>query len=463
MDMEGWTHTGGRIETSLDEKGKERKVEFLAAEYLHEPTTCAKCGVMGRLYRHGTKVTTYADVPAREMPTKLEATVRRYRCRDCGETFLQPLGGVLEDRRMTERCADYIAKNALEFTFALVAKRYGVDEKTVRAVAAERMEALTANHRPKLPRVLGIDETKVAGELRLVLTDVERRKLLDMLPGRDKDTLATWLGHFKDRSKVEVVTIDMWRPYQRVAADLLPGAVVVVDKFHILRMASEAVDRVRIRLAKGKQPEERRLWMRSKVQLLKRPHRLTEKQRFNLGMWLDNEPEIAAAYKAKEAFYSLFDLPRNEAIQAFDGFAASVPASIKPDFRELLTAARNWREHILAVFDHPFTNAYTESLNNLTKHIVKAGRGYSFEVLRARILASYAEEAKKPLRFEFLLKNAGNPCGNCGLPCRAEDMHPVTLPPMVRGQRAKRALVCALCEARFNTETLKAHRKPSTQ
>lgn len=451
--MEGWNLTASRVEDS---------VETFVAEYLHEPRACTKCGGL-RLYRHGTKKTIYADSPTRDKATKLEATVRRYRCRDCNETFLQPLGGVLDERRMTERCADFIARKALIHTFALVAEEVGVDEKTVRAVAAERMESLTANHRPRLPRVLGIDETKIAGELRLVLTDVERRKLLDMLPARDKTTLATWLGHYRDRIVVQVVTIDMWRPYQRIAAELLPGAVVVVDKFHILRMAGESLDRVRIRLAKEKHVEVRRLWMRSKVQLLKRPHNLTEKQRFNLGMWLDNEPEIAAAYRAKEAFYSLFDLPRDEAIQAFDGFAASVPASIKPEFKELLTAMRNWREHILAVFDHPFTNAYTESLNNLTKHIVKAGRGYSFEVLRARILANYAEAPKKPLRLEFLLKDNGNPCGNCRLPCRAEDMHPVTLPPMVRGQRAKRALVCDLCEARFNTEALKVHRKPSTR
>lgn len=452
LDIDGWTLTDKRTEGS---------VETFSAEYLHEPRACTKCGGMS-LYRHGTKLTTYADAPIRGFAAKLEATVRRYRCRDCMETFLQPLGGVLDERRMTERCAEFIAKAALKHTFVHVAREVGVDEKTVRAVAAERMAELATQHRPRLPRVLGIDETKIAGELRLVLTDVEGRRLLDMLPARDKDTLATWLGHFKDRSAVQVVTIDMWRPYHRLARELLPQAVVVVDKFHILRMAGEAMDDVRIRLARSKGDEVRRAWMRSKVQLNKRPRNLTEKQRFNLGMWLDNEPEIAAAYQAKEAFYGIFDLPKAEAIQAFDGFAAYVAPSVKPEFKKLLTAMRNWREEILAVFDHPYTNAYTESLNSLTKHIVKSGRGYSFDVLRARILANYGDPVKKPLRFEFLLRDSGNPCANCGLPCRAEDMHFVTLPPVTREQRAKRALVCDLCEPRFNTERLLSQRKRST-
>lgn len=451
--MDGW---------SLTDKRTDGTAETFLAEYVHEPRACSKCGSVS-FYRHGTKKTTYADAPLRGFSAKLEATVRRYRCRDCGETFLQPLGGVLDERRMTERCAAFIAKAALKHTFVHVAREVGIDEKTVRAVAAERMGQLADQHRPRLPRVLGIDETKIAGELRLVLTDVEGRRLLDMLPARDKDTLASWLWQFKDRSSVKVVTIDMWRPYQRLAAELLPQATVVVDKFHIMRMAGEAMDKVRIRLAKARETDVRRHWVRSKVMLNKRPHNLTEKQRFNLDMWLDNEPEIAAAYRAKEAFYSLFDLPKAEAIQAFDGFAASVHASVKPEFKPLLTAMRNWRSEILAVFDQPYTNAFTESLNNLTKHIVKAGRGYSFEVLRARILANYGDPTKEPLRIEFLIKDDGNPCANCGLPCRAEDMHQVTLPPVTRGQRVKRALVCDICEPRFNTEKVISHRKLSTR
>lgn len=41
---------------------------------------------------------------------------------------------------------------------------------------------------------------------------------------------------------------------------------------------------------------------------------------------------------------------------------------------------------IMAYFDHPVTNAYTESLNNLIRVMNRLGRGYSFEALRAKIL-----------------------------------------------------------------------------
>ncbi|WP_420883040.1 transposase [Trinickia caryophylli] len=47
----------------------------------------------------------------------------------------------------------------------------------------------------------------------------------------------------------------------------------------------------------------------------------------------------------------------------------------------------------MAYFDHPVTNAYTESLNNLIRVMNRLGRGYSFEALRAKIL--FAEGAFK--------------------------------------------------------------------
>jgi transposase len=57
-------------------------------------------------------------------------------------------------------------------------------------------------------------------------------------------------------------------------------------------------------------------------------------------------------------------------------------------FQPILTAWGNWEEQILGYFDHQVTNAYTESMNNLIRAVSRLGRGYSFEVLRAKMLFS---------------------------------------------------------------------------
>lgn len=470
LDMEGWAILGKRLE--------DREYE-LEAEYTILPTACQKCGVIGRLYKHGTKNTTYRDSPIRGNPVRLLARVQRYRCRECGETFLQPLGGVLDDRRMTERCATFIQEQCLRDTFVRIADNVGCDEKTVRTLASLHIEGLGQSYRPALPEWLGIDETQIDGKMRLVLTDIGNRRPVEMLPDRDKGTLTTWLNHYRDRRHVKGVAIDMWRPYRDVAHYMLPGVPVVIDKFHVVRTASYCMERVRIRLQKVKKPGERRDWLRSKALLNMRYAKLNQKQRFNVDMWLDNEPELAAAHRLKEAFYDLYDQPKAVAVAAYDGFADTVPASLKADFKVLLTSMKNWRTEILAYFDNPISNAYTEALNGVAKTINRAGRGYSFEVLRARLLfgKGLPEPAKEPpprpvvppplvitptIRKQ-LLEAANYRCQSChGVFDRLQlEVHQTM--PVVPGEHRKTMVVCRSCHYRFHTAEVNQHGKPSTR
>lgn len=70
---------------------------------------------------------------------------------------------------------------------------------------------------------------------------------------------------------------------------------------------------------------------------------------------------------------------------------------MKAHFDPLIKAMGNWHDDIFAYFDHPITNAYTESLNNLIRVVNRVGRGYSFEALRAKILFTEGfQKIKKP-------------------------------------------------------------------
>lgn len=359
----------------------------IEAEYTKPLEACTKCGVIGRLYRHGTKPVTYRDAPIRGCHTQILARVQRYRCRDCGGTYLQLLDGIRHDRRMTERCIQYIQSQAVRDSWTRIAEHVGCDEKTVRNVAQEFVDRLNSEYQPTMPLWLGIDETKLAGEMRGIFTDVQNRVPVDIIRGRDPRSVAKWLTVNNARDFVQVVTTDMHRPYLNVINSLLPGVPVVIDKFHVVRMAGNGLDKARIRLGKLAGRKVNLGWKRSKTLLNKAYRNLSEKQRFNLDMWLDNEPDLAQAYWFKEEFYAIYDLPKSEADAALDDWIDRVKHSpVKTDFREILSALKNWREHILAYFDNPITNGYTEALNGVAKVINRQGRGYSFEVIRARVL-----------------------------------------------------------------------------
>ncbi len=76
---------------------------------------------------------------------------------------------------------------------------------------------------------------------------------------------------------------------------------------------------------------------------------------------------------------------------------------IKPEiasaYADLICTFENWQPYILNYFQHPITNTYTDSINNLIRVMNRLGRGYSFEALRAKILFSegtYKIKHKKP-------------------------------------------------------------------
>ena len=64
----------------------------------------------------------------------------------------------------------------------------------------------------------------------------------------------------------------------------------------------------------------------------------------------------------------------------------AIPPELAKPFRAITTAWRTWRRQILAYFEHPITNAFTESFNAKIRKAYQEGNGYSFEVLRAKVL-----------------------------------------------------------------------------
>src|SRR5699024_11182630 len=72
-------------------------------------------------------------------------------------------------------------------------------------------------------------------------------RLLDMVPGRSKQAITTWLAGRPSawREGVEVVAMDGFSGFKTATTEELPDAVAVLDPFHVVRLAGEALDDVR--------------------------------------------------------------------------------------------------------------------------------------------------------------------------------------------------------------------------
>ncbi|MGH8506920.1 MAG: ISL3 family transposase, partial [Stenotrophobium sp.] len=342
---------------------------------------------------HGTQLQTYQDTPHGK-PVRIHVQRKRYRCQACGKTQFDPIPDLDSKRVTTTRLVQYICTHSTRETFAAIARRVGLDEKTVKNIFEDYVADLEQKIRFVTPKYLGIDELKIIGEYRCMITNVEHRTVFDMLPNRKKAELMPYFRNLRDKEKIEWVAMDMWGPYRDVVRATLPHARIVVDKFHIQRMANEVLERMRKRLRKTL-PDRQRLKLKDERHLLlKRQHTLSPEALLRLQVWLKHFPQLGQAHGLKEGFFSIWDQSnRSSAETAYQQWEASITDDLKTDFKDLTTAMRNWGDEVFAYFDHPITNAYTESVNNLAKGMNRMGRGYSFEVIRARML--YDAKARK--------------------------------------------------------------------
>lgn len=360
----------------------------IQVELLTPPRCCAHCG-SGLLHRHERKLQPFTDHPMRGKPVRLIVHRRRYLCPACHRTFFEPVPGMDEHHFLTRRLTAYIEREALRRTFTSIACEVGLIEWTIRSLFRESTAHLKDKAIDAPVSVLGIDEVYLLGRPRCVLTDIEQRTILDLLRNRDKTSVKNYLQRLPPeiRAGITCVCMDMWAPYKQAINDLLPHATVIVDHFHIVKLANTCLDTVRKELRASLSDAARRGLMHDRFILLRRRADLTESQVLILETWIDNFPTLHAAYWLKESFFDIWTAQtRSQALDLYQAWQKRLPPELEPAFHPLLTAMENWQQEILAYFDHRYTNSATEALNGLVKLAARMGRGYSFEAIRAKVL-----------------------------------------------------------------------------
>jgi len=242
-----------------------------------------------------------------------------------------------------------------------------------------------------LPRVLALDEFKgnAGGErFQCILTAPAEKRIFDILPDRSSHTIQSYIQSFPNREEVEYVIMDMNRGYRDIARSFFPKAKIVIDRFHVVRYATNAMDEVRRRIQKHLLPETRIYFKRSRKLLLARQRKLSHEDRFALNRMLGFSEDLARAYALKEAFYTMMDAKSSEAASLLLKKWLDADFILKiPEFKPCSRMLRNWKPSILNIFDVPYSNGFTEGCNNAIKTLKRIAFGFrNFYHFRTRIL-----------------------------------------------------------------------------
>ena len=237
----------------------------LACRITGEDRWCRRCGCQG--ISRDTVVRRLAHEPCGWRPTILHVSVRRYRCETCAHVWRQDMSQAADPRAKLSRAAVRWALTGLvvhHLTVARISQALGVSWNTANtAVLAEGARLLINDPtRCEGVRVIGVDEhvwrhTPYGDKYVTVILDLtpirERSgpsRLLDMVPGRSKRVFTTWLASQPDtwRERIEVVAMDGFTGFTSATAEELPDARAVMDPFHVVRLAGDALDECRRRI-----------------------------------------------------------------------------------------------------------------------------------------------------------------------------------------------------------------------
>jgi transposase len=265
-----------------------------------------------------------------------------------------------------------------------VARLFHVSWGTIRSAVEAAVDYGREREDYQGVRFIGIDEIsrKKGHTYHTNVYDLERKRLIWSGAHRDKDSLRRffqWWGE-KRTAAIEGVCCDMWQNYIDVVHECCGEAVIVFDKFHIVRHLMEAIDTVRKMEAKALAETGCETLKGTKYLWLKNPWNLTENQKITLSELLKSSFKIVRAYLLKELFRRLWDYKSKAWATKYlkRWFWWATHSRLKP-LREFAWMLRRHEEGILAYFDLRIDNGIVEAMNNNAKAISHRARGYRSE------------------------------------------------------------------------------------
>ena len=375
------------------------KTEYAAGEVTftmeqpRESYRCSACGsedVIGR----GQNARRFRTIPIGSKAVYLALAIPRVECRRC--RVVRQVKIAFADPRVsyTKAFQRYALELSSYMTIQDVADHLGISWDVIKEI--QKADLKRRFDRPKLKhlRQIAIDEISTAkGHVYLtIVLDLESGAVVHVGRGKGGDALkAFWTRLRRSRAKIEAVATDMSPAYIDAVTTHLPGATLVFDRFHVIKLYNDKLSELRRALYHElKDTMQKNVLKGVRWLLLKRPERLDparkEPQRLQEALHL-NEP-LATAYYLKEELNELWEQDDEEAAQALlmDWITYAEATGI----RMLQTFAKTLRLHalgILAYYDHGISTGPLEGTNNKIKTMKRQAYGFrDQEFFRLKIL-----------------------------------------------------------------------------
>ena len=339
---------------------------------------CSKCGKSCPGYDSRPRRWRHLDTC--QFRTFLVADVPRVRCQEHGVVQIATPWSE-SGSRFTALFEALVIDWLKEASGRAVGLRLGLTWDEVDGIMGRAVARGLARREECKPTRLGLDETSFQKRHQYVtvVTDLDRGCVVAVLDGR---TGATMDEHFAEvpaasREAVEVVAMDMWRPYLNATEKWLPSAKVCFDRFHVAQHLGDAVNTVRKEEHRRLLGEGDRSLTGTKYLWLESPRRMRRDRRLELSRLKAFCTRTGRAWALKEMASRLWDYRSRG--WARRGWKAWLALASRSRLKPMVKAARMVRKHLEGILNAVVlgtTNAASESMNARIQRIKGRACGY---------------------------------------------------------------------------------------
>ena len=365
--------------------------------HLNNVAICPKCGAV-TLTIHDEKKRCIRHLSLWGKITFLHFLARRFKCQECGQVFTEELPFAEPHRRQSIAFEEQVYESCLSGTRKKVAEKECLSHSVVKEIFYRWAKAKIKRTDMIRTRILGIDEISLKKRHKqfvLIISDIERRCVLAVLPERTKESLETWIDNLSaaQRKAIRYASIDMWKPYYYAVRNKLPRARIVVDRFHVVKQLNGRISQIRSKIQRNSSDEIKQVLKGSRWLLVWNRSELSEKKEESLEKILDLCPEIRKIYLLKEEFRLIFEKVNDRAraekyLRAWKYKAMNTGDNFMKKF---IGTLQNWWGEILNYFIERITNGFVEGMNGAIRIIIRRAFGYrNFESFRLQVLAEHS-------------------------------------------------------------------------
>ncbi len=386
---------------AIEEENKEQYLH-LFCEHEHDVSICPRClKATGQAHEEKERCVRHLDIWG--MKTLVHFPQRRFDCDVCGKPFTENPEWIDPKRRQTSVFEMQIYERVKNKTpRKRVALQEGLHEATVLEIFKRQAKRAVRQVDGQRVRILGVDEISLRKghkQYALVLSDLERRRVIAVLPNRLKKTFEEWLGGLtkEERRAIKIVSMDMWAAYRQAVRNKLPHAQIVADRFHVMKQLNHQIDLMRRSIQrKAKKVEDEALYQvlkGSRWVLLKKRNKLTPEQQAQLSTILTISDELRVIYLLKEEFRTICDkiTDRARAQRFLSAWIWKAKVTGSRYLIRFVKTLRNWWHEFLNYFDDRVTQGFVEGINRAIRGIINRAFGYrNFDNFRLQVLVECA-------------------------------------------------------------------------